>query len=217
MNPPKLQIALDHLDIEPALTVLAQVEPYVDLVEAGTPLIKSTGLKTILPALAQCTQKPLIADLKTADVAAYEFELARQLGAAYMTLLAASPPENIQEGLAYAQKYHLEVVVDLLGIEDYVAKAVALVSHGVKYLGVHCGISEQMAGKNIFQKAQEIDAAISQLGGRMVVAGGINADNVVHLQGINTIAIIVAGGSITQSPDPVASAQKLKQKITEVF
>lgn len=217
MNIPKLQVALDYLNLEQALTTLKQVEEYVDLVEAGTPLIKAEGLKKILPALAQFTSKPLVADLKTADVAAYEFKLAQQLGASYTTLLAASPQENIQEGLAVAQQSELKVVVDLLGVDNYVETAIKLVKQGVVYLGVHCGISEQVAGKTIFRKTQEISNAIAELGGQLVVAGGINSNNVNYFKGINNIAIIIAGGSITNSPHPAKSAQQLQEQIKYVF
>lgn len=217
MNTPKLQLALDHLNLELALTTLKQVEPYVDLVEAGTPLVKAEGLKTILPALAQCTRKPLVADLKTADVAAYEFEFAKQFGASYMTMLGSSPRENIQEGVEFAQNYGVNVVVDMLGVDNYVEKAIELVKQGVEYLGLHCGISEQMAGKTIFQKTQEVSQAISGLGGQIVVAGGINADNMTKLKGIENIAIVIVGGSITKSPQPADSAKQLQATIREVF
>ena len=43
----KLQVAMDVLTTEAALELAAQVAPYVDILELGTPLIKSEGLRAI--------------------------------------------------------------------------------------------------------------------------------------------------------------------------
>jgi 3-hexulose-6-phosphate synthase len=51
----KIQLALDTLDGDHALELAALAAPYVDIIEAGTPLIKSVGIGIV--AKLQAAQK----------------------------------------------------------------------------------------------------------------------------------------------------------------
>lgn len=214
---PLLQVALDYVDLAGATEMLNKIKDNVDIVEAGTPLLKSEGLKNVLPAFQKITEKPLVADLKAADVADIEFEVAAANHAKYVTVLASSPLENIKDGLESAKKNNMILVADLLGVENYCSKAQELVRLGVPYIGLHCGISEQRQGKNIFTKTREVSEAINELGGKIIVAGGINGDNIDQLAGIKNIAIIIVGGGITRVEDPVGAAKNIRSKINSIF
>ena len=128
-------------------------------------------------------------------------------------MLGASPIENIEDGLKFAKDNNLQAVVDLIGVEDYIERTKELASIGVKLFGVHCGISEQRQGKTVFSKAKEISEAISPLGGKLVIAGGIKQDNIHELKGIKNIEIIIVGGGITGADDPVEAASNIKKAI----
>jgi len=214
---PKLQLALDYTDLAEATAMLREVEKEIDIVEAGTPLLKSEGMKATLEALSDISNKPLVADLKVADVADIEFDVAAAYKANYVTLLAASPRENIEDGIKSARKHDLKVVADLLGVEDYCARAQEVAEMGIKYIGVHCGISEQRQGKTLFTKAKEVSEVVADQDGQLVLAGGINTENVDKLTGIKNIAIIIAGSGITGAQAPVQAARSLKAKINEIF
>ena len=213
---PLLQVALDYVDLEPAMEMAKKVVDAVDIVEAGTPLIKAVGMRSILRDLRALGEKAVVADLKAADVADIEFKVAAEYKANYVTVLGASPIENIQDGLKAAQELGLILVADLLGVENYVERAKELVGIGVEHIGLHCGISEQRQGKNIFTKTREVAEAIVPLGGKIVVAGGIKLDNIDNLKGIPGIAIIIVGGGITSASDPLVAAQSLKEKINNL-
>jgi len=43
----KLQLAMDTLDGDEALGLAASIAPYADIIEAGTPLIKSVGINIV--------------------------------------------------------------------------------------------------------------------------------------------------------------------------
>jgi len=217
MTKPLLQVALDYVNLEDALGMLEKIEQEVDIVEAGTPLIKSEGMKNTLKSFAEASNKPLVADLKVADVADIEFNIASEYKAEYVTILASSPIENIQDGIKSAQSLNLKLVADLLGVENYCARAWELAKLGVEYIGLHCGISEQRQGKDIFSKTQEVSDVISPLGAKIVVAGGINQENINKLAGIENIAIIIVGGGITGQDDPAQAAARLRGKIQEIF
>lgn len=213
MSKPKLQLALDYVNLKDALEMIEKVEKEVDIIEAGTPLIKSEGMKNVLKSFREKTQKPIVADLKAADVADIEFQVAKDYGATYVTMLGASPIENIEDGLNFAKKNNLKAVVDLIGVENYIERSKKLIKMGVELIGVHCGISEQRQGKTVFSKAREISEAISSLGGKLVVAGGIKQENVNELKGIKNIEIIIVGGGITGVDDPAGAAKAIKELI----
>ncbi|MFX1532193.1 MAG: orotidine 5'-phosphate decarboxylase / HUMPS family protein, partial [Promethearchaeota archaeon] len=44
---PQLQVALDLETLDEALAISREVAPFVDILEAGTPLIKSEGVRAI--------------------------------------------------------------------------------------------------------------------------------------------------------------------------
>ncbi len=216
MPKPLLQVALDFTNLEDAVAMAKKVEQDVDIIEAGTPLLKAEGMKKVLEELSVLTKKPVVADLKAADVADIEFKVAAAGGAEFVTVLANSPIENIEDGLKSAKVLNLKLAADLLGVEDYCARAKQLVGIGVEYIGLHCGISEQRQGKDIFTKTREVAEVIAPLGGKIVVAGGIKAENVENLKGIPGIAIIIVGGGITGAPDPAAAAKILQEKISNL-
>ena len=68
----KLQVAIDLLSTKEALELAAKVAPYVDIIELGTPLIKSEGLAVIKAMKAAHPDKLVFADFKTADTGELE-------------------------------------------------------------------------------------------------------------------------------------------------
>ncbi|MEV4649659.1 orotidine 5'-phosphate decarboxylase / HUMPS family protein, partial [Saccharopolyspora sp. NPDC049357] len=68
----KLQVALDVATLEDALTLARQTAEHVDILELGTPLIKSEGLDAIKAIKAAHPDKLVFADMKTADAGELE-------------------------------------------------------------------------------------------------------------------------------------------------
>lgn len=66
----KLQVSVDLLSLEQAMNLLEEVAPYVDVIEAGTPLIKQEGLKGVETFKKFYPDKLVFADMKTMDAGA---------------------------------------------------------------------------------------------------------------------------------------------------
>ena len=62
---PRLQMALDFENLDDALAVSKKVAPFVDILEAGTPLIKSEGIRAIRALKEAHPDKLVCADLKS--------------------------------------------------------------------------------------------------------------------------------------------------------
>ncbi|RYY09414.1 MAG: 3-hexulose-6-phosphate synthase, partial [Alphaproteobacteria bacterium] len=63
----KLQFAMDTLTTAAALELAAAAAPHVDILELGTPLIKSEGVSAITAIKDAHPDKVVFADLKTMD------------------------------------------------------------------------------------------------------------------------------------------------------
>jgi 3-hexulose-6-phosphate synthase/6-phospho-3-hexuloisomerase len=70
-----LQVALDFVDLPRALAVAAEaVAGGADWVEAGTPLIKSEGLRAVRELKQAFPDRLIVADMKTMDAGRTEVE-----------------------------------------------------------------------------------------------------------------------------------------------
>ncbi len=74
---PILQVALDVVNLHRALQIAAEAAiGGCDWLEAGTPLIKSEGLKSIRQLKKSFPSHTIVADMKTMDVGTVEVEIA---------------------------------------------------------------------------------------------------------------------------------------------
>ena len=110
----ELQIALDRIPLAQALDVTTAVAPHADWIEVGTSLVKRYGVDGIAAIVAAAAATPVLADLKTADDAAYEFALAYDAGAASATVLGLAAGATLDTAVRVAQERGREVVVDLM-------------------------------------------------------------------------------------------------------
>ena len=107
----KIQLALDFTDLRKALKVARKVSDYVDWIEAGTPLIKSEGLKAVKVLKKAFPKKVIVADLKTMDVGALEFGMAAGSGADVATVLGAADDETIKGAIRESKKNRMKCLL----------------------------------------------------------------------------------------------------------
>ncbi len=206
MSYPVLQVALDFLDIPRALiTARAAVAGGVDWVEAGTPLIKAAGIEAVRALRKEFPGKVVIADTKTMDAGRTEMETAGKAGGTIATVMAVASDSTIAECVEAGRNYGIEVAADLLGAPDPVKRAVEVAKLGVRHIGVHCPIDDQMKGRNPFDVLRAIRQSVSI---PLAVAGGLNSETIVDA--IEAGAdILIVGGAISKADDPEAAARDL--------
>jgi len=198
----RLQVALDLIASEDAVALLRRIGPAVDVVEAGTPLIKREGMAAVARLRAAVPDKLVVADMKTADGGAYEAELAFGAGADLMTVLGCASDETVRATLDVARRRGRQVVADLLGVADKPARARQLAALGVDFLGVHAGTDEQASGASPLADLALLRGTVPT---PLVVAGGISLANLAAVL-VYAPAIVVVGSAITRAPDPVVAA-----------
>lgn len=201
-----LQLALDFIDGERALSVAREASEFVDWLEAGTPLVKSEGIRIVRELRKQFPSKTIVADLKIMDVGALEVEMAAKAGANVVTVLGAADDATIREAVEAGKKFGAMVEADILNVASPGERARQLEKIGVDIIGVHVGIDQQMKGMAPLQTLIQVRKAVKC---KVAVAGGITAENVADYVQAGA-DVIVVGGGITKNADVRSAAQAIK-------
>ena len=206
----KLQLALDMLSTKEAIDLVKQTEEYIDIIEIGTPLIKHEGIELIKKMKRTFPKKILLVDFKTMDVGEYESDFCFEAGADIVTVLGVADIDTIKGSIKSAKKNKRKLLVDLINVENKLARAKEISNEGDVYLGIHTGIDQQNRGESPLKHLKEL----SVLNRLLFVAGGINLDNIDEIIAQNPYTIIV-GSAISSSQNPNLVAKTIKSKIDE--
>lgn len=207
-NTPLLQVALDFVDLHRAVKIVKEIiDAGVDIIEVGTPLIKSEGVRAIteIKKLVPSNIK-IVADMKTMDVGRVEVEMAAKAGAHIVGILGVADDETIKEAIEAAKNYGCEIIVDMIEVKNVLDRIKEVLQYGPNYIGLHIPIDEQMKGNIRFDIVKEAKK-ICPL--PISIAGGINSENVVDAVEAGA-DIIVVGGAIIKSQDAKLATQKIK-------
>ncbi|MGW5636033.1 3-hexulose-6-phosphate synthase [Streptomyces sp. NPDC003832] len=205
----RLQVAIDLLSTEAALRLAGQVAPYVDIIELGTPLIKSEGLSVIRAVKDAHPDKTVFADLKTADAGELEAHLAFQAGADLVTVLGTSDDSTLNGAITAAQAAGKGVVVDLINVANKPLRAKEAHAMGALFVEFHAGLDEQALPGYSLQAL--LDAGATS-GVPFSVAGGISTSTIAAVENAGA-HVAVAGSAIYSADDPAAAAASLRALI----
>ncbi|MFI7190250.1 3-hexulose-6-phosphate synthase [Nocardia nova] len=205
----KLQVAVDLLTTADALALTNKVAPHVDIIELGTPLIKSAGLGVISAIKAAHPDKEVLADLKTADAGFLEADLAFAAGADLVTVLGTAGDATIKGAVEAGQKHGKKVVADLIGVDNRIERAREVAELGVAFVELHAGLDEQAQPGYTIQTLLD-DGKVA--GVPFSIAGGVKIDTVAAVRDAGA-DVAVAGGAIYGAADPAAAAKELKEMI----
>jgi 3-hexulose-6-phosphate synthase/6-phospho-3-hexuloisomerase len=143
---PLIQLALDFASIDEALQAAALgVRAGVDILEAGTPLIVSEGVRAIGVLARAFPQMLILADYKTMDSGFKNVLLTKEQGAHYMTVCANAPDETVISAIRQGKESGIQVVADTIGVKDQAARAAQCAAWGVDMVYLHYGADQRRA------------------------------------------------------------------------
>ncbi|SJM63746.1 D-arabino-3-hexulose 6-phosphate formaldehyde-lyase [Gulosibacter sp. 10] len=200
---------MDVLTTEAALELAGKVAPHVEILELGTPLVKSEGLAAITAVKRAHPDKIVLADLKTMDAGELEADIAFTAGAGLVTVLGVAGDSTISGAVAAAKKHGKGVVVDLIGVADKARRAKEAVALGADFVEVHAGLDEQAEEGFSFQTL--LDAG-REAGVPFSIAGGVRLDTIGQVQDAGA-RVAVVGGAIYGAEDPTQAAADLRAAI----
>ncbi|KES17508.1 3-hexulose-6-phosphate synthase [Gilliamella apicola SCGC AB-598-I20] len=206
----KLQLAIDELSLDEAIEQIRILQPYIDIVEVGTPFLIDAGRKAVKTIKEVFPHIAVLCDMKIMDGGAYESRLGFEYGADYVTVLGVTDNLTIKDCVNEAQKYHKKIVVDMICVSDFKSKIAVIESLGVDVIAVHTGVDQQAAGKTPLDDLVEIKQYVKKA--QIAVAGGINSKTINQYVALNP-DIIIVGGGILNSDDPIHEAKMIKNAL----
>ncbi|RZN60723.1 3-hexulose-6-phosphate synthase [Methanonatronarchaeum sp. AMET6-2] len=205
----KIQVALDVTELKTAKKIARQaVKGGADWIEAGTPLIKTTGLQAVQELKKQHPDKKIIADMKTMDTGSLETEIASKKNADIISILGTAADTTIKEAIKKSREYGTEIMTDLINTENPVKRAIELEEMGADIILVHTGIDQQHAGSSPLDTLHRLK---NQVNTEIAVAGGLNEQTAPKAS--ESADIIVIGGAITRSKNPEKATRQIKKKV----
>lgn len=208
----RLQVALDFANLTRAMKVAeAAMKAGADILEAGTPLIKSEGLNAVRELRAKFPHARIVADMKTMDAGRAEMEMAAKAGADLAVVLGGAGEATIRECIRAGENYGIEVGVDMIEVEGAPARAKACQEWGAALIGVHTAIDEQMqGGTQAFDRLRAVREAVTL---PVAAAGGLNSETVVDAVKAGA-DVVVIGGAINKAPDPEQATREIIRAVS---
>jgi 3-hexulose-6-phosphate synthase len=216
---PRLQLALDFETLDDALAISRKVAPFVDILEVGTPLIKSEGVQAIKTLKDSHPDKLICADLKTADAGYLEVKMAAKAKADIVTVLADAYDITIIEALRAAHDFNVEIMADLITCRSQVIRLAALIDlkhedTKLHYALVHSGLDRQASRRTPYLELESVVRLRERP--KLAVAGGIRVTDIPKLL-TYPLDIIIIGGGITHAKDPYTAATNIRTTIDNYF
>ncbi len=213
---PKLQLALDLLEAEKALKVALDTRDYIDILEAGTPLIKSTGISIVRLLKNLFPDKIILADMKTLDVGYVEVSMAASAGADIVSISGLAPDEVVKEAVRAAKEKNVFLMADLLGVKFQVERAIELKNLGVNMVCAHTAIDQEKSGVDIKEKVEMVKRIVDSTKLIVSAAGGITLETAGMMVKAGA-KIIVVGRAITSNLEPRKVAADFKNIILKHY
>ncbi|WP_028551662.1 3-hexulose-6-phosphate synthase [Paenibacillus sp. UNC451MF] len=208
----ELQLALDLVNIPQAKELVKEVEPYIDIVEIGTPVVINEGLKAVKEIKEAFPHLKVLADLKVMDAAGYEVMKASEAGADIITILGAAEDMTIKGAVEEAKKQGKKILIDMISVKDLAQRAKEVDAFGVDYICVHTGYDLQAVGKNSFEDLLTIKSVVKNA--KTAVAGGIKLSTLPEVIKAQPDLVIVGGG-ITGEENKQAVAAEMQKLIKQ--
>jgi 3-hexulose-6-phosphate synthase len=204
----KLQLALDTPDLIHELDLVGKVAPYIDVIEAGTPLLIREGIRSVRELRRRYRGRPVVADIKVIDAGEPIAELAFAAGASIVTVLSVASDEVIAKVVRSAKRYDGEVMADSLGVADIPARARQLRELGVSSLCINRRGFEK-SDSNRETKTAQLAELVGRIDLPVYLAGGIDHEELMLLRDLPLAGVIV-GAAIAEAPNPIESAKRMR-------
>jgi 3-hexulose-6-phosphate synthase len=209
----KLQLALDRPDLARELELMASVARYVDLVEAGTPLLIREGIRAVRELRRRYRGRQVVADIKVVDAGEPIAELAFAAGANVVTVLGCASDEVIERVVRSARRYDGEVMADSLGVAQIAERARELRALGVNSLCLNRrGLKKQKASQD--ESFKRLVSLIEEIELPVYLAGGIDLNELLVLRQAPLAGVII-GAAIAEAASPAEAARQMRQIIDE--
>lgn len=217
MSPvPLLQCAMDYISLPPALAMSLKVAPEVDIIEIGTPLCKAAGLEAIRAVREVLPDKLILADFKSPDVGGLEAKMAFDAGADMMTVIGGAALATVESALEAARVAGKEMLMELTGVRDILARAREWRQIGVERMVYHRGWDEQAFNRMWVAEDRTTIHQLIDMGFKITVTGGITKNSLAFFQPLN-VSVVICGRGIREAADPRQAAHEFRGEMHRLW
>jgi bifunctional enzyme Fae/Hps len=156
----------------------------------------------------------IVADLKTLDVGKVEVDLAFEETADAVVVAGLATPETINKFIKEAKRLGIYAVMDLMNVDDPVAKLKSLKQLPDVTI-LHRAIDAEKTGKTRWDIIKEMQATFQGKKCLVAVAGGITPET-APVALANGADIIIVGRYITQSKDVERATREFLKSTTDM-
>lgn len=212
---PLLQLALDETSLDNAYKVLdTGVDQVVDIIECGTILLAAEGKKAIIKLRERYPDRKLVCDFKIADSGKVVTSIFLEGKPDYLTVICSANRKTMKAAVEEIHRQNLDTEVQLELYGNWTLDEVDVWKQiGINHVVLHHSVDETGGWTDseieLVKKLCEKDINVT-------VTGGINYDSIELFKGL-PIFCIIAGRSIRTAADPVKEAQKIKDRIIEIW
>lgn len=220
----KLQVTLDTMDVRAGIDLLADVAPFVDIIEVGTPLLLDAGMRAIEQVKEAFPDVEVLADTKIWHDGTRIAASAFAHGADMVSVLAGTTDAEIEAVVAYAAGQGRAVAADLSGVGGLVRRATELEDLGVRYMVVPSGLRRMRAEEDdAFHRNTRAMGGMPLALVRNVMRGLASATEVavvdnITLDNLDDVlamhpGVLLVGRAILKATDPAGAAAEFKRRM----
>jgi len=213
---PKLQLALDTLDLPSALAPLQKSAPYLDVIEVGTILCLSEGMQAVRTIRSLFPEKTILADVRIAEAGGLISKIAFEAGANWVSVVSGASLNTVKAVFDQAQKHGGEVQIELFDgwkMED----ACQWHRIGIRQVITHRSRDLEAKGELTWRQ-EDFDEIrrLHEMGFRATVTGGIRLTDIPLFAGV-PVYVFIVGRGIYKAEDPAAAAKSFRDAIDATF
>ncbi len=204
---------MDLLRVEDALRIArAAVAQGVGWVEAGTPLIKSEGMRAVRSLSQAFPKQTVVADMKTLDAGAVETEMALRAGARVVSISGLAHDRTVRDSVRTARRFDRMLMADLLMAPHPRRRALELETLGVDIVCVHTGVDVQKELHSRLKISRSLLSITTVLRIPVAAAGGVDP-KIVEMLVKSGVSLVIVGGWITGSRNPGRASAQIVQRL----
>lgn len=205
----KLQIAFDMSNLEKALEIATQVADQADILEVGTLLLYSHGVKAVKLFKEQFPRKQILADTKIIDRGKEAISIFADAGADWVTVMAGTGKDIIHAACTAAHQAKVQVMLDLVDSAALGQSALEAKNLGVDALLFHQAFDEKES--LLFHDKWEMVRGNTQL--PVFISAKITRDTINYFMSLKSDGLII-GKSITDAASPTEEALYFKELVS---
>lgn len=217
MDRPKLQIALDLIDLPSALGPLQKAAAHLDVIECGTLLCLAEGMHAVRVVRSLFPAKPILADVRIVEAGSLISKLAFDAGANWISVVSGATLTTVEAVMNEAARHPgAEVQIELIDGWTW-EQAAAWRDLGVPQVITHRSRDAEARGMLTWtQRDFDEIHRLAAMGFKVTVTGGVKPEEIPQFAGV-PVFVFIAGRGIYAAADPAAAAKHFQDVITATY